>query len=81
MPIYEYCCETCRHEFEAFVASGTTPLCPKCGSGALERLLSSFGVSSESTRANALKSGRRQLSQMERDRAVERREVIEKHDR
>lgn len=80
MPIYEYCCQTCNHQFEALVVSRAAPLCPKCSGGALDRLVSSFGVSSESTRSTALKSGRQRLSSMERDRAVERKEVIEKHD-
>lgn len=80
MPLHEYHCRACSHEFEALIFRDTTPACPKCGGQDLERLPSSFGVSSETTRAIALRSGRRQLSQVERDRAVERREVIEKHD-
>ena len=80
MPIYEYRCQACSHEFEALVAPRSTALCPKCGASTLERLVSSFGVNSESTRSAALQSGRRQLRRMEQDRAVERREVIEKHD-
>jgi putative FmdB family regulatory protein len=80
MPIYEYRCQGCSREFEALVTARTVPLCPTCGGGALERLISSFGVSSQSTRSSALQSGQRQLRRMERDRAVERREVIAKHD-
>jgi putative FmdB family regulatory protein len=80
MPLYEYRCEACGHEFELLVSAGRTPTCSNCGGEQLERLLSSFGVSSNATRANALQSRRRQLTQIERDRAVERREVIDKHD-
>ncbi len=80
MPLYEYRCRACSSEFEALIGRQTTPVCPKCGTEDLERLLSSFGVSSDGSRAMALRSGRRQLSQVERDRAIERREVIEKHD-
>jgi putative FmdB family regulatory protein len=80
VPLYEYRCAACGHEFEALVAIGATPDCPRCGSASLERLLSTFGVSSESTRSTALKSRTERLKQMERDRTVERREVIEKHD-
>jgi putative FmdB family regulatory protein len=80
MPLYEYRCRACSREFEALVRVQTTPACPHCGAEDLERLLSSFGVSSETSRAIALTSRRRQLSQVERDKAAERREVIEKHD-
>jgi putative FmdB family regulatory protein len=80
MPLYEYRCRACSHEFEVLVGRGTTPACPKCGAEDLDRLLSSFGVSSTTTRAIALRSGRRQLAQVEHDKVVERREVIEKHD-
>jgi len=32
MPIYEYRCEPCRHEFETLVrGQGDTPHCPRCG--------------------------------------------------
>jgi putative FmdB family regulatory protein len=80
MPLYEYRCRGCSGEFEALIGRQTTPVCPNCGSDDLERLLSSFGVTSDASRAIALRSGRRQLSQVERDRAIERREVIDKHD-
>ncbi|MGD0518716.1 MAG: zinc ribbon domain-containing protein [Thermoguttaceae bacterium] len=31
MPIYEYACRGCGHEFEYFVRGGETPSCPACG--------------------------------------------------
>ena len=40
MPIYEYRCEACGHEFEALVRSSDTPVCEKCASPKLARLLS-----------------------------------------
>ncbi len=30
MPIYEYACETCGHEFEYLVRYGDVPECPEC---------------------------------------------------
>jgi putative FmdB family regulatory protein len=32
MPIYEYTCQTCGHDFEYLVRNGAAPACPKCGS-------------------------------------------------
>ena len=45
MPIYEYCCQSCRHEFEELVRSMTRDAavrCPDCGSETVERKLSVF---------------------------------------
>lgn len=44
MPIYEYACEDCGHEFEALVRSDSTPECPKCQSTQLEKQLSVPGA-------------------------------------
>lgn len=45
MPIYEYACQTCAHEFEALVRSDTVPSCPKCHSTDLAKKLSVFATS------------------------------------
>ena len=47
MPIYEYICEKCHHEFEALVPnSNSVPAdgCPKCHSAKLKRKLSTFAA-------------------------------------
>ncbi|MDD2881090.1 MAG: zinc ribbon domain-containing protein [Rhodoferax sp.] len=44
MPIYEYACKDCGHEFEALVRSSTVPECPGCHSQKLDKLLSVFGT-------------------------------------
>jgi putative FmdB family regulatory protein len=46
MPIYEYACPQCGHEFEALVRSGTTPECPSCRSTRLDKKLSVFATAS-----------------------------------
>ena len=51
MPIYEYSCESCGEEFEAFRAisnSDSEVRCPKCGIKNPKRKLSSF-ISKSST--------------------------------
>jgi len=40
MPIYEYTCESCRHDFEALVRSSEQPVCPECGATALAKRFS-----------------------------------------
>ena len=59
MPIYEYRCRTCSHEFEMLVLKNTAPVCPQCQSVELERQVSVPAVKSESTRALALKAARK----------------------
>jgi putative FmdB family regulatory protein len=40
MPLYEYQCNACGHNFETLVRSGSTPACPQCGSTALNKQVS-----------------------------------------
>ena len=49
MPIYEYACSGCGHEFEALVRSSTVPECPQCHSHDLNKLLSVFAKPGDST--------------------------------
>ena len=51
MPIYEYACAGCGHEFEALVRSGTEPECPSCHSKELEKLLSVFATTGSAAKA------------------------------
>ncbi len=45
MPIFEYVCKECDHEFEAIVQGTHKARCPKCESRKLEQQISRFGVS------------------------------------
>ena len=44
MPIYEYECRDCRHDFELLVHAGTSPVCPACRSVSLQKRISAFAV-------------------------------------
>jgi len=44
MPIFEYVCKECQHEFEALVFGKQKAECPKCQSKKLEPQLSVFAV-------------------------------------
>ncbi|MHB0867132.1 MAG: FmdB family zinc ribbon protein [Thermoleophilia bacterium] len=50
MPIYEYCCLSCRSVFEelvsALAADNGSVSCPDCDSRQVERMLSSFSFKS-----------------------------------
>jgi putative FmdB family regulatory protein len=62
MPLYEYQCRPCGHSFEALVRGADEPRCPACSSHDIERLLSSFGVSSEARSHSALQAARREFT-------------------
>lgn len=51
MPIYEYACAECGHQFETLVRSGTQPQCPNCQSKALEKRLSVFATTNTTAKA------------------------------
>jgi putative FmdB family regulatory protein len=79
MPIYEYECRACHHEFEQLVRTGDTPHCPKCEGQDLERLLSHVAVSSEHTRALNFKQARQAARRVQRDKDVAQAEYEKKH--
>ena len=59
MPIYEYQCSDCAHEFETLVLKGSEPACPNCGSAKLERQVSTPAIKSEATHALAMKAAKK----------------------
>jgi putative FmdB family regulatory protein len=74
MPIFEYSCKACSHEFETLVLPGTTPACPSCKGEDLEKLVSMPAVKSESTHARALKAAKKRDSQQASENARAQRE-------
>ncbi|HJS38860.1 MAG TPA: zinc ribbon domain-containing protein [Burkholderiales bacterium] len=44
MPIFEYSCNKCGHEFETLVRGSSLPDCPGCHSTELEKKLSVFAT-------------------------------------
>jgi putative FmdB family regulatory protein len=48
MPIFEYVCKECRHQFEALIFGQQKAACPKCESKRLEPQLSVFAVAAKS---------------------------------
>ena len=79
MPIYEYTCKSCKHEFETLVRSGQTPVCAECGSAELERLISMPAVNSEGTRTRALGAAKKRDTAQAKDRAHEQAKYERSH--
>ena len=46
MPIFEYRCDACGHQFELLVFSSdeTKPVCPQCNAGRVQKLMSAGSV-------------------------------------
>ena len=44
MPLYEYACKECAHQFETLVRGSETPECPACRATSLERRMSVFAA-------------------------------------
>jgi len=63
VPIYEYTCRGCGHQFELLVLKGTTVACPECASADLERMLSAPAVKSETTRDLAMRAAKKRDAQ------------------
>lgn len=80
MPIYEYACDACGHEFELLVRGEMTPRCPECAGEALSRRLSLPRVHSDSTRARGLGAARQRDKKLGEDRMRERIEYESSHD-
>ncbi|MBA3915043.1 MAG: zinc ribbon domain-containing protein [Acidobacteriales bacterium] len=57
MPIFEYVCQKCQHEFEALVYGADQAECPKCTGKELSPKLSVFAVSAKGSSPAATPSG------------------------
>jgi putative FmdB family regulatory protein len=44
MPLFEYSCKSCDHQFESLVRGTETPTCPSCHGTTLERRQSVFAA-------------------------------------
>jgi len=83
MPIYEYECRGCQHQFEFLLlpGSGESPQCPSCHGVELDRLLSGFAVSSPELSSARVKMARKQIARSKdtKDRNVARAEYEKEH--
>ncbi len=79
MPIYEYRCRACRHDFETLVRAGDTPACPSCATTDLEKQISLFAVDSESTRQTARATSMAKSVKGQQDKEVADVELHQRH--
>jgi len=53
MPLFEYACRGCGHQFEFLTREGRSPICPTCGGAELDKQLSVFAVSASASASAA----------------------------
>ena len=83
MPIYEYECRSCGHQFEFLSLPGSTEAarCTNCDSVELVRLLSGFAVSSAELSQARVQVARKQISRSKdtKDRQVAQADYEKEH--
>ena len=82
MPIYEYKCRACSHQFELLVLARTVVACPECQGQDLEQLLTAFAVNSDGIRQANAKAARRAAVRDKNyiEQRVAHAEYVKKHD-
>lgn len=80
MPIYEYRCTACGHEFEALVRKGDVPACEKCRSDQLEKRISLPSIKSETTHGLAMRAAKKRDQAQGTERVAAQREYERNHD-
>jgi putative FmdB family regulatory protein len=78
MPLFDFRCRQCGHEFEALVRSGKPATC-SCGSEDLEQLPSGFAVSSLTIRKANLDTVRQKGAQARKEKLRSDHSYMEKH--
>jgi putative FmdB family regulatory protein len=78
MPLYDFHCLDCGADFEALVLKEPAT-CPKCHSAKLEQQISTFAVSSESTRDSNLSGAKRKHAKVHRDYTNDMRNTEKNH--
>lgn len=81
MPIYEYTCRKCGHQFELLVRGQKVPACPSCRSEDLERMFSLPRVSSASTRDLSMRAAKKRDKTQATDRMHDQLNYERSHDR
>ncbi len=80
IPIFEYSCQDCGHDFEALVRREETPSCPECGSTNLAREFSLPTAHTSGTRDMAMRAARARDRRQGSERMHAQREYELNHD-
>jgi len=80
MPIYEFACRQCGHNFERLVLrTSSAAECPACGHGELEQLVSLCAVSSESSKEANLSAAHLKAAAVRQDKHLASHQHLHEH--
>jgi putative FmdB family regulatory protein len=80
MPLYEYECRHCGHQFEYLVLhSSRAAECPACSAKDLEQLISMCAVSSEASRQANLDAAHRRAASVRREKSNQNHTHLHEH--
>ena len=82
MPLFDFQCRKCGHEFETLVRPvDPPPSCPACGAKDLEKQLPTFAVDTAEKRAASAKQSRQRQVAKRKDALIADEEYRQKHDK
>jgi putative FmdB family regulatory protein len=74
MPIFDYKCRQCSHQFEKMVRGNETASCPSCAAADLEQLFSVPGISTQKSREHTMGIARKAANEVRKEKAHAQRE-------
>jgi putative FmdB family regulatory protein len=80
MPIFDFVCSDCGHQFEALVRGSQAATCPKCQSVKLEKQLSLPAIKTEATHGMAMQAAKRRDQSQGAERMHAQRQYELNHD-
>jgi putative FmdB family regulatory protein len=80
LPLFDYTCAKCGHQFELLVLKTTVPVCPECKSTELERHLSLPALKSDVTREKSMRAAKQRDARQGAERVAAQREYERNHD-
>lgn len=79
MPLFDYICQDCQHQFEALVRGEQQPSCPACNSTSLEKQVALPSIKTQSTRGLSMQAARTRDKAQGVDRMHEQRKYEQSH--
>lgn len=80
MPMFDFVCTACQHEFETLVRGSAEPACPACGSTALEKKIALPAIKTSGTHGRAMAAAKRRDQRQGQERMSAQREYELNHD-
>ncbi|MBN4075318.1 MAG: hypothetical protein COA71_08200 [SAR86 cluster bacterium] len=78
MPIYEYKCRSCGHQFEKIVKISETPDCESCQGSDLEKLFNAPGIRTSKSQRRSSGQERADRSKVHKEQKVAESDFLKK---